>query len=254
MEMIEMRRLGVLWLVACSIALSACGSGNAALKAAAEKEAAEKEAAEKAAAEQEAADREAARKAGKKYVPRAKPVAAPTASTTAPAEGVRVGYACCNLRYSGDWISDYSIGQNPFIAAGTPVTVKSIDASSNRAYIEADGKPLRLGHDYGRAQESTEQWVSKLIVADDPKVKLAKYSSTTQNAIREGKLMRGMTKEQVIMSVGYPPSHETPDLKVSPWKFYWSDFGPYYVHWSGNTVSKIGENTTTVNSLTYKGK
>ena len=44
---------------------------------------------------------------------------------------VRHGYACCNLHYSGDWISDSNLAELPFIAVGTPIGVKKIDG--NRA-------------------------------------------------------------------------------------------------------------------------
>ena len=110
---------------------------------------------------------------------------------------MRTGYACCNLHYEGDWISDSNLAQFAFIPAGTPIKVNKIDGY--RAYVEVDGKAMRLGHDYGRAQESTEQWVNKLVVLDDPKAKIAKFSPTVRKAIEAGKLMKGMTKEQVII-------------------------------------------------------
>jgi hypothetical protein len=57
------------------------------------------------------------------------------------------------------------------IPAGTPIEV--LNYGSNRAYIKVDGKPMRLGHDYGRDQESLEIWVSKIVVNDDPRPRIA---------------------------------------------------------------------------------
>ena len=166
---------------------------------------------------------------------------------------VRSGYACCNLHYNGDWISDSNLAQLPFIPVGTPIKVKKIDGY--RAYIEVDGKAMRLGHDYGRAEETTEQWVNKLVVLDDPKVKIAKFSPAVRNAIAKGQLSKGMTKEQVIMSVGHPQTNENPRLDGPYWRYWWSSFGPYYVYWSkGGTVSKIDGHSETVGSMTYTGK
>lgn len=165
----------------------------------------------------------------------------------------RSGYACCNLHYSGDWISDSNLAQLPFIAAGTPINVKKIDGY--RAYVEVDGKPMRLGHDYGRAEETTEQWVNKLVVLDDPKAKMARYSPTVRAAIAKGQLVKGMTKEQVIMAVGHPQTNENPKLDGPYWRYWWSSFGPYYVYWGkGGTVSKIDGHSDTVSVMTYKGK
>lgn len=175
------------------------------------------------------------------------------AAETKKETSVRSGYACCNLHYSGDWISDSNLAQLPFIAAGTPIKVLKIDGY--RAYIEVDGKPMRLGHDFGRAEETTEQWVSKLVVLEDPKTKMAKYSPAARNAIAKGQLMKGMTKEQVIMSVGHPQTNENPKLDGPYWRYWWSSFGPYYVYWAkGGTVSKIDGHSETVGTMTYKGK
>lgn len=167
--------------------------------------------------------------------------------------GIRNGYACCNLHYSSDWISDSNLAQLPFIAAGTPIKVLKIDGY--RAYVEIDGKPMRLGHDYGRAEEKTEQWVNKLVVLDDPKAKIARYSPAVRNAIAKGQLMKGMTKEQVIISVGHPQTNENQRLDGPYWRYWWSSFGPYYVYWTkGGTVSKIDGHSETVSYMTYKGK
>ena len=129
----------------------------------------------------------------------------------------RIGFACCNLHYSGDWISDSNLGQLPFIPAGTPIVVRKIDGY--RAYVEVDGKPMRLGHDYGRAQETTEQWVSKLVVLEDPKPKIARFSPAVRKAIARGQLMKGMTREQVIIAVGYPQTDENPRLDGPHWRY-----------------------------------
>lgn len=165
---------------------------------------------------------------------------------------IRSGYACCNLHYEGDWISDSNLAQLPFIPAGTPIKVKKIE--TNRAYVEVDGQPMRLGHDYGREQESTEQWVNKLVVLEDPKLKIAKLAPALRKAIVAGKLSKGMTKEQVIISVGYPQTNENPRLNGPYWRYWWSSFGPYYVYWSDSKLRKIEGHSETVAAMTYKNK
>lgn len=166
--------------------------------------------------------------------------------------GVRTGYACCNLHYSGDWISDSNLAQLPFIPAGTPITVKKIEG--DRAYIDVEGKAMRLGHDFGRAEETMEEWINKTVVLEDPKPKIARFSPAVRNAIAKSQLMKGMTKEQVIISVGYPQTNENPRLDGPYWRYWWSSFGPYYVYWSKGSVSKIDGHSETVGYMTYKGK
>ncbi|MBS1161471.1 MAG: hypothetical protein H6R15_3890 [Proteobacteria bacterium] len=169
-----------------------------------------------------------------------------------PETYLRLGYACCNLHYEGDWINDANLAQLPFIAAGTPIKVKKIDGY--RAYVDIDGKPMRLGLDYGRSEETIEQWVNKLVVLEDPKAKIARFAPATRKAIEAGKLLRGMTKEQVVMAVGHPQSNENPRLDAPYWRYWWSSFGPYYVYWSKGTLSKIDGHSETVGYMTYKGK
>lgn len=166
---------------------------------------------------------------------------------------LRSGYACCNLHYNGDWISDSNLSQLPFIPAGTPIKVRKIDGW--RAYVDVDGKPMRLGLDYGRVAETTEQWVNKLIVLDDPRTKIARFPAGVRGAIEKGQLMKGMTREQVIMAVGHPQTDENPRLDGPYWRYWWSSFGPYYVYWGkAGTVSKIDGHSETVDYMTYKGR
>jgi hypothetical protein len=137
----------------------------------------------------------------------------------------RQGYACCVLHYSRDWINDGNYAELPLIPAGTPIEV--INYGSNRAYIKVDGKPMRLGHDYGRDQESLQVWVGKIVVNDDPRPRIATYPPPVQEAIREGKVMVGMTREQAIVAVGYPLTSENVSLDAPMWRIWRSSHGEY---------------------------
>jgi outer membrane protein assembly factor BamE (lipoprotein component of BamABCDE complex) len=150
---------------------------------------------------------------------------------------LKSGYTCCNLHYNKDWINDVNYGQLPMIPAGSPIKVTGY--GNYRASVEIDGKPFRLGLDYGRTAETTEQWVAKLILDHDPKTTLAGYPANVRQAIENGQIMVGMTKEQVIMTVGYPLTNENPRLEAPLWRYWWSSFGEYQVYWDGNRVSKV---------------
>ncbi len=194
---------GLLTATVLVLALNGCGSGNAAIKAAQEKEASE---------------------------------LAATGGRVSSAKGLRMGYACCNLRYSGDWVSDMGSGELPFIPLGTQLLVREVEGA--RANVEAGDKFYRFGHDYGKAQEKTPEWVDKLVVLDDPTLKLAKFPANIRAAIEAGKILKGMTKEQLIMAMGYPATSDTPKLEAATWKYYWLRY-PIVIHWDGGRVSKI---------------
>jgi len=165
--------------------------------------------------------------------------------------GMLSGYTCCNLRYNKDWINDGNYGQLPMIPAGTPIRVTGY--GRYRASVEIDGKPFRLGLDYGRTMETTEQWVAKQIVADDPKTALAGYPAAVRQAIEKGQIMIGMTKAQVIMSLGHPMTSENPRLDAPLWRYWWSSFGEYQVYWDGDRVSKVTGHPETLALMLAQG-
>lgn len=165
----------------------------------------------------------------------------------------RVGYTCCNLHHEGDWISDSNYAELPMIAVGAPATVTGY--GRNYASVEVDGKPMRLGLDYGREQQTLQEFVDKIVVTEDPKKKLATFPASVQDAIRQGKVMVGMTKEQVIMAVGYPMANETTSLDEDLWRYWISSFGPYQVLWDGKgRVKEIAADQLTYNIIAYRPK
>jgi hypothetical protein len=160
------------------------------------------------------------------------------AAGAAAAQNRPEGYTCCNLHYDKDWISDANRRQLPMIPAGAKIKV--LDYGSNRANVEIDGKPMRIGHDYGRGEESLEKFIAKLVVKTDPQVKVKRYPEKVRAAIKEGRVIPGMTRDQVILAVGYPPTHKTPSLDASVWNLWASRAGRYEVHWnSKGTVENI---------------
>lgn len=165
----------------------------------------------------------------------------------------RSGFACCNLHYSGELISDANYAQLPFIPAGTPVKIMNTDGA--RVRIDVNGKSMQFGVENGRESGTIEQWLNRIVVAEDPRLKMAAFLPAVREAIKAGKLMRGMTREQVIMAVGHPQTNDNLRLGSAYWRYWWSSYDSYYVYWSKNaTLSKIDGQAETVNSMTYKGK
>jgi hypothetical protein len=147
----------------------------------------------------------------------AKPEPAPVGADGQPAFP-RQGYACCDLHYDKDWINDGNYAELPMIPAGTPIEVVSY--GRQRAAVKIDGKPMRLGHDYGRDQESLDAWVNKIVIKDDPRGRIASYPAAIQEAIRQGKVMIGMSREQVVVAVGYPLTSENISLDAPQWRMW----------------------------------
>ena len=111
------------------------------------------------------------------------------------------GYTCCNLRNEGggDWISELTYTKWNMIPLGTPASVT--EYGRNRAHLNLGGKPMRLGQDYTRKSLSLEQYVRRIIVPEDPNMKLA----TFPKEIGAGQITVG--RYQIIFSLN--PSHST---------------------------------------------
>ena len=167
-------------------------------------------------------------------------------SAAAAAQGLpRHGFACCNLHYKKDTIDDGNYAELPMIPAGTPIDVTSY--GRQKAYITIDGKPMRLGHEYGRDQEALEVWVNKVVINEDPRPRIATWSKVVKDAIYEGKVVSGMTREQVIASVGYPQTNENVTLDQPVWRMWRASGDEYQLHFKqdGHLGQITGEEKVT---------
>ena len=143
-------------------------------------------------------------------------------------EPLIAGYTCCNLHYSGDWVSDLNYGSDTLIPAGSPIRI--LEYGRWRLSTELDGKKVRIGLDYGRSKETLAQFARKLTVDKDLRFRLNTFPPVVLDAIRAGKVMPGMSKEQVVMALGFPARHETPTVDAANWKFWYTSRITYTVH------------------------
>jgi hypothetical protein len=154
----------------------------------------------------------------------AAPLAALAQALPQPSEG----FLCCNMRTDGKWISDinYAESGKRVIPAGTPV--KATGFGRSRVFVEFPDGQQAIGNDYSRNLNMTA-FTERYIVAADPKKKMAGYSPKVRKAIETARVMPGMTREQVLMAVGYPVSSENPQLDAKVWRFWLSSFAEFQV-------------------------
>lgn len=152
------------------------------------------------------------------------------------------GYLCCNLRTDGSWISDINYAENGkrIVPVGTPVRVTGY--GRYRAHVELAGSGKQaIGNDYSRDLDMGT-FAQRYVVAEDPKIKLDSYPAKVREAITTARLLPGMTREQVLMSVGYPVSSENPHLDSKVWRFWRSSFAEFQVVFDDN--GRVKEITT----------
>lgn len=142
-------------------------------------------------------------------------VAAPIASAQSmPTKG----YLCCNLWTASAWADDgnkHDPSKQP-LAVGTPVI--PLTFAGNQLKFEAHGQQYTLANQYSTGL-APDQFVGRWVVSWDPRRRLAGMPAVVQKEIRAGRVMRGMTRTQVAMALGFPTATNTPRLDVGEWKY-----------------------------------
>lgn len=162
----------------------------------------------------------------------APPAAAPSAF---PVEG----FLCCNLHSDGKWLSDinYRGSGMTMVHVGTPVKVTG--HGRWRLLVEIDGHARGIGNDYSRSI-TMDQFQQRWIVPTSPAQRIASFPPKVQAAIKAGKVMRGMTREQVLMALGYPISSYNADLEQPIWRYWLNRSAEFQVFWADNgTVDRV---------------
>jgi len=156
-----------------------------------------------------------------------------SASGFSVAQEKPAGFLCCNMRSDGAWISDINYDENgkKMIPAGTPVKVTGY--GHYRVKVDINGKSQAIGNDYSR-DLALDVFAKRYVVADDPAAKIASYPKKIQDAIAHAQIVLGMTREQVLMSVGYPVSSENRNLEDKTWRFWLSSFQEFRVKFDDN--------------------
>ena len=144
------------------------------------------------------------------------------------------GWLCCNMRTDGSWISEinYESAQR-MIPAGTPVEITGY--GRYRVHTRMNGEVMDLGNDYSREIEMGA-FARRYVVPYNPQRRLRNAPPAVQQAVRASRVRIGMTRDQVIMSQGYPIANETPSLNSRVWKYWRSSGAEYHVVFNSRGV------------------
>lgn len=142
------------------------------------------------------------------------------------------GFLCCNMRTDGSWISDsnYAESGKKLIPVGTPVRVTGY--GRNRVQVDIAGSKQAIGNDYSRDIE-LPAFAQRYVVTEDPAPKIARFPPKIREAIKSARITNGMTREQVLMAMGYPISSENPRLDVPIWRMWIGSFSEFQVLFDG---------------------
>lgn len=149
-------------------------------------------------------------------------------------------YTCCNLRYEKPQITDVNYQVGAIIPYGTRVQI--LEVKKNAVRFQPDGHPeMTLVYRHGRKALPFEQYLDRLFLDHDPrpKGKATKASAKSAKLIEQGVVEPGMTRDEVLKAVGYPPAHRTPSLDSPVWTYWRNRWESYFVYFDGDKVDRV---------------
>jgi hypothetical protein len=158
-------------------------------------------------------------------------------------------FLCCNMRTNGSWISDsnYMESGKTIIPFGTPA--KFAGFGRYRVNIDIDGKRQSIGNDYSR-DLTMDVFARRYLVKDDPRPRVAAAPPKVRSAIQSARVTKGMTREQVLIALGWPISSENPHLDAATWKYWLWSFSPFTLHFDANgRLAKIETDAETLTKV-----
>ena len=116
--------------------------------------------------------------------------------------------------------------------------VKFVKASkSNIVVTLPDGQNLTVINIEGFSGEKIDGIFTRTFAAKP--VDLSQFSEDEKRAIISGEVKKGMSKPAVILALGYPPKHKTPNLQMNQWRYWQNRFVTFMVYFENDKVTKI---------------
>jgi hypothetical protein len=140
-------------------------------------------------------------------------------------------YLKVNIHYQDngrDCKASYANYTNPgaghqILSVNTPVRIKKW-RRSGFIIVDADtNREIYFEYNKGRMQMSIEEYLNK--ITSDSKVDLSQFSDKDRKGIGEGAASVGMTKDGVMIALGYPATHRTPSPDSNTWIYWTNRFG-----------------------------
>jgi len=112
--------------------------------------------------------------------------------------------------------TNYSRGV--LVPVNTKVTLLSI--GKKKIKLEIEGQPVTLVNAKKHTQRGTDEIAAELLSLTE--ISLSEVNQELLDDMKNGVLRLGMTKEEVLITRGYPPRHKTPSTKANRW-VYWNN-------------------------------
>ena len=135
-------------------------------------------------------------------------------------------YTLTNLHPDQENRRLYSVNyQLPFlIPVCTEVMITKIKKKRMNFKVVKTG----IEYDYNWHKKATPGGLKGNIVKyfghECPEEEIKTLSEVDQQGIKKGRASKGMTRRGIIIAMGYPPEHVTPDLEMDQWMYWMNRF------------------------------
>ncbi|HKE10101.1 MAG TPA: hypothetical protein VKE73_00880, partial [Myxococcota bacterium] len=173
--------------------------------------------------------------AQKSAAPPPAPPAAPSLPVL-PREGEE-RYTLVNLHPDKDRLFDVNYQRSGFIPLCTKVRIDTQDKKVVRFTVLDTGQQYEYLHHH--VIPDFDANVDRVFGTSCAGSRTAGLTSLDQEGIRQGRALVGMTKEGVILAMGYPPEHATPSTESDDWKYWTGKLSTMHVQFQDGRVSEI---------------
>jgi hypothetical protein len=153
-------------------------------------------------------------------------------------EGETLVYTLTNLHPDERRGLAYSLNyqQDGLIPVCTQVNIDSVNQRELRFTVASSGRQYRYLFTR-HLRDAIDLHMGRYFGPNCPD--LTALSDADRVGIQQGQVFQGMSKQGVILAVGYPPEHQTPSLEVDQWAYWRNAHRRFLVYFVDGLVSGI---------------
>ncbi|BCG63879.1 MAG: hypothetical protein methR_P1624 [Methyloprofundus sp.] len=146
-------------------------------------------------------------------------------------------YTQVTMQYEKGKYRTSNYRRGALLAVNTEVELLGFTRKSITVKLIKQNKELLIENVIKHTGEDPYQAFAKLF-AKQP-LNLRKFTSAERKKITQAKAAKGMSKDAVLVAIGYPPITRTPTLESDDWTYWSNRFNTFIVYFENGKVSRI---------------
>lgn len=141
------------------------------------------------------------------------------------------------IRYEKDAHSTTNYRRGASIPVNTPVRLIAITNKTIDVEVDDSSRKLLVKNVQKHTGDDVYRAFDKLF--GTRKIDLSKFSQLERQQIQNGTVAKDMSKDAVLVAIGYPPVTETPSLDSNRWVYWSHRFNRFNVHFKNGRVDWV---------------